>query len=89
MLKVVKITVLSLFSSIYLIAQDHDCNEANALFSEGKYSAAQSLYQSIITNDISNEIAYYYNAKCSKELFSLDAVFLYEQFLTRSLFIFL
>ena len=81
MLKVVKITVLSLFSSIYLIAQDHDCNEANDLFSEGKYSAAQSLYQSIITNDISNETAYYYNAKCSKELFSLDAVFLYEQFL--------
>jgi len=81
MLKVVKITVLSLLCSLNIISQNYDPNSADALFAEGKYSAAQFLYQSIIANDISNETAHYYNAKCSKELFSLDAVFLYEQFL--------
>ncbi|MDC0249555.1 tetratricopeptide repeat protein [Flavobacteriales bacterium] len=81
MIRILRITFLLLFSSLYLIAQDHDLNDANALFNEGKYSSAQSLFQNLITNDIANETVHYYNARCSKELFSLDAVFLYEQFL--------
>ena len=79
--KSVRIIIVLLLGSVNVIAQGLKSNNVNILFAEGQYSAAQSLYQSIIANDISNEEAHYYNAKCSKELFSLDAVFLYEQFL--------
>ncbi len=72
---------LLFFLSIHLAAQNIDSNKANTLFSEGKYSAAQSLYQQIIRNNPSDENAHYYNARCSKELFASDAIFLYNQFL--------
>ena len=80
MRKIVNILLLSQFLSAHLVAQNTKSNEASALFSEGKYSAAQTLYQQIITNNTSNENAYYHNARCSKELFASDAIFLYERF---------
>ncbi len=81
MRKIVNILLLSQFLSVHLVAQNTKSNEANTLFSEGKYSAAQTLYQQIINNNASNENAHYHNARCSKELFASDAIFLYEQFL--------
>ncbi len=79
--KIVKIILLSLLCSVNVIAQNTESNEAIALFLEGKYSAAQALCQQEIINDASDENAHYYNAKCSKELFASDAIFLYEKFL--------
>ena len=81
MRKIVNLLLLSLLLSVHLVAQNTESNEANTLFSEGKYSAAQTLYQQIITNNFSDENAHYHNARCSKELFASDAIFLYEQFL--------
>ena len=81
MRKIINILLLSLLLSVHLVAQNTESNEANTLFSEGKYSAAQTLYQQIITNNASDENAHYHNARCSKELFASDAIFLYEQFL--------
>ena len=81
MRKIVNLLLFSLFLSVSVVAQNTESNNANALFSEGKYSAAQVLYQKIISNYITDENAHYHNARCSKELFSSDAIFLYEQFL--------
>ena len=81
MSKLASSLLLLLFLSFHLVAQNVDSNKANTLFSEGKYSAAQSLYQQIIRNNPSDENAHYYNARCSKELFASDAIFLYKQFL--------
>ena len=75
MRKIVNLLLLSLFLSVRLVAQNTELNEANTLFSEGKYSAAQTLYQQIITNHASDENAHYHNARCSKELFASDAIF--------------
>ena len=79
--KIVKLILLSLLCSVNLIAQNSTSNEVSTLFSEGKYSAAQALFQQVIVDDGADENAHYYNAKCSKELFASDAIFLYEQFL--------
>ena len=79
--KIVKILLLSLLCSANLIAQNAKSNEANILFSDGKYSAAQALHQQETFVDAEDENAHYYNARCSKELFAADAIFLYEQFL--------
>jgi tetratricopeptide (TPR) repeat protein len=80
--KIINLILLSLLCSVNLIAQNTKFTEANTLFAEGKFSAAQALYQSVIANDGFAESASYHNAKCSKELFSSDAIFLYEQFLS-------
>ena len=54
---------------------------ADNLFINKKYSAAQNLYnQKIISGDY-NELILYRHAKCSKELFNSDALFLYAKFL--------
>ena len=79
--KIVKLILLSLLCSVNLIAQNTNSNEASTLFSEGKYSAAQAMFQQVVINDRADENAHYHNAKCSKELFASDAVFFYEQFL--------
>ena len=79
--KIVNLLLLSLFLSVHLVAQNTESNEASTLFAEGKYSAAQTLYQQIITNNAFDENAHYHNARCSKELFASDAIFLYEKFL--------
>jgi len=76
--KIVKLILFSLLCSVNLIAQNP---EENTLFSEEKYSAAQALCRQIIINNGADENAHYHNARCSKELFASDAVFLYEQFL--------
>jgi len=79
--KIIKFILLLLLCSVNLKAQNAKSNEASALFLEGKYSAAQALFQQLIIDNGADENAHYYNAKCSKELFSSDAIFLYEQFL--------
>ncbi|MBT5090698.1 MAG: tetratricopeptide repeat protein [Flavobacteriales bacterium] len=79
--KIIKLLLLTLFFSVQLKAQYTNLVKASTLFSEEKYSAAQALFQQLIINDRTNEQASYYNAKCSKELFASDAIFLYEQFL--------
>jgi len=80
--KIIKLLLLMLFFSIQIKAQHADLAKAGTLFSEEKYSAAQALFQQLIIKDRTNEQLHYYNAKCSKELFASDAIFLYEQFLT-------
>ena len=81
MSKIIKLLLLILFFCIQVKAQHADFAKASALFSDEKYSAAQALFQQIIVDGKTNEQANYYNAKCSKELFASDAVFLYEQFI--------
>ena len=81
MLKIIKLLIVMLFFSIQIKAQHTNLDKACALFSEEKYSAAQAFFQQLIISDRFNEDANYYNAKCSKELFASDAIFLYEQFL--------
>ena len=80
--KIIKSLLLMLFFSVQIIAQHTNLEKASALFSEQKYSAAQALFQQSIFNDRTDELAYYYNAKCAKELFASDAIFLYQQFLS-------
>ena len=77
MRKIVRLLLFTLFLGVHVVAQNTESNEANTLFSEGKYSAAQALYQQIIRNNASDENAHYHNARCSKELFASDAIFLY------------
>ena len=81
MSKIIKLFLLILFFCVQAKAQHTDLAKASALFSEQKFSAAQALFHKIIIDEKTNERANYYNAKCSKELFSLDAIFLYNQFL--------
>ena len=79
--KIVKIILLSLLCSVNIKAQNTKSSEASTLFVEGKYSAAQALFQKLIIDNGADQNAHYHNAKCSKELFSADAIFLYEKFL--------
>ena len=81
MRKIIKLLLLILFFSIKINAQQTDLVKAVALFSNEKYSASQALFHQLIIDNRTNEMANYYNAKCSKELFASDAIFLYEQFL--------
>ena len=79
--RLIYLIIFSVISSFSLVAQNVSKQDPMTLFSQSKFSAAQQLYQNMIINDPSDEIANYYNARCSKELFSSDAVFLYENFL--------
>ena len=81
MYKVIKLILLIIFFCSQVKAQHAGFAKARAFFLEENYSAAQSLFQQLIVDDKTNDLANYYNAKCSKELFALDAVFLYEKFL--------
>ena len=80
--RIIKLLLLILFFSVQIKAQHTNLAKANTLYSEEKYSAAQALFQQVILNERTKEQAYYYNAKCSKELFASDAIFLYKQFIT-------
>ena len=82
MSKIIKLLLLILFFCIQVKAQHADFAKASALFSDEKYSAAQALFQQIIVDGKTNEQANYYNAKCAKELFASDAIYLYQQFLS-------
>ena len=79
--KIIKLLLLTLFFSVQIKAQQTNLAKASTLYSEEKFSAAQAFFQQLVINDRTNEQANYYNAKCSKELFASDAIFLYEQFL--------
>jgi tetratricopeptide (TPR) repeat protein len=80
--KIIKSLLLMLFISVQITAQHTNLEKASTLYSEQKYSAAQALFHQLIINDRTDEQANYYNAKCAKELFASDAIFLYEQFLS-------
>ena len=73
MRKIVNLLFFILLLGVHLLAQNTESNEASILFTEGKYSAAQTLYQQIIRNNASDETAHYHNARCSKELFASGA----------------
>ena len=81
MLRFVNILLLVWSIPYGVSAQYDNSSRANIFFLEGSYSAAQSLYHEMISNNTADEAVYYYNAKCSEKLFSEDAIPLYEQFL--------
>ena len=60
-----------------LFTQNHLLSEAISLFNDGKYSASQSILNQLAKENPTEEIMYL-NAKCSKELFLNDAIFLYN-----------
>ena len=62
-----------------LLAQNDLLVEARILFNYGKYSAAQSILNQISFNEGNDAEIMYLNAKCSKELFLKDALFLYNE----------
>ena len=66
------------FLSYNLLAQKALFLEAKDLFKEGNYSASQSILNDLTLNYNEPEIMYL-NARCSKELFSDDAIFLYNK----------
>ena len=53
--------------------------QAKLLFNHGKYSASQSILQGMHNSNVANAEIMYLNARCSKELFMIDAVFLYNE----------
>ena len=77
--KILKLFLLVFIFEFSSIAQNTQLHQANMLFSAQRYSAAQSVYQNMISNNIANEEGYYYNAKCANELFASDAVYLYQK----------
>ena len=60
MRKLSVLLVFSLFLSSHISAQESISDHANNLFVEGKYSAAQALFQQAISNYFSDEYAHYY-----------------------------
>ena len=75
------LSLICFFCCSVLLHAQSNIEIANNLFINKKYSAAQNLYnQKIISGDY-NESILYKHAKCSKELFNSDALFLYTKFL--------
>ena len=62
-----------------LLAQENLVVEAKSLFKGGQYSAAQSVLNQMVDKQQITEEIMYLNAKCSKELFLTDAIFLYTK----------
>ena len=62
-----------LFSSSLVFAQNHSVDDAQSLFDDGKYSAAQALLNQLSSGHSANAEAMFLNAKCSKALFLSDA----------------
>ncbi|MAJ90529.1 MAG: hypothetical protein CMD08_04570 [Flavobacteriales bacterium] len=60
------------------LSQQNLFEEAKILIDDGKYSAAQSILNQISFNKNKKAEIMYLNAKCSKNLFLSDAVFLYN-----------
>ena len=60
-----------------VFTQNHLLSQAISLFNDGKYSASQSILNQLEKDNSTQEIMYL-NAKCSKELFLNDAIFLYD-----------
>ncbi len=82
MYKKINSFVLALLFSGALWAQGPTIEKVQSLFEDDKYGAAQAVAQQLINADDSDVEAHYYNAKCSKELFASDAIFLYEKLLS-------
>ncbi len=76
-----KPTSLLLFVLIsgLILAQDNLLSHAKSLFNDGKYSASQSVLNQLYISDFADSEVMYFNAKCSKELFLVDAVLLYNE----------
>ena len=68
-----------LFSSSLVLAQNHSIDDAQLLFDNGKYSAAQALLNQLTSGHSANAEAMFLNAKCSKALFLSDSELLYEE----------
>jgi len=74
-----KISVLLFLSlTISSFAQNNLLLQARDLFDNAQYSASQAVLNQISRNNVTAE-AMYLNAKCSKELFHYDAIFLYNE----------
>ena len=67
-----------LFFSGLVFAQNHSFDDAQSLFNNGQYSAAQAIINKNNSSHISSAELMYLNARCSKELFLSDAVLLYD-----------
>ena len=52
--------------------------KAKSLFDNEKYSACQSILNQLLISDEPSAEIMYMNARCSKELFLTDAIFLYN-----------
>ena len=76
--KKIYLALFTLFLSAVLFAQDNSELSAQALFNDGKYSAAQAIINKNNSSHSSSAELMYLNAKCSKELFLSDAVLLYD-----------
>ena len=69
MKKKIYLALFTLFLSAVLFAQDNSELSAQALFNDGKYSAAQAIINKNNSSHSSSAELMYLNAKCSKELF--------------------
>ena len=74
-------SLICIFCCSFLLSAQNDIEIADNLFLNKKYSAAQNLYNQKIISREYNESILYRHAKCSKELFNSDALFLYTNFL--------
>ena len=77
MKKVINLLLFICLNSL-LYADDDLILQAKFLFNQGKYSASQSILQRMHNSNHANAEIMYLNARCSKELFMIDAVFLYN-----------
>ena len=66
-----------------VFGQINALDQANSLYNDQKYSLAQALYSQVIIDEGGGEEIEYYYARCSKELFHLDAEDLYLDYLLR------
>lgn len=79
MRKLINLVLVACLINTALYAQIDLLTEAKELVSEGKYSAAQSLLTQMSLQNNADAEVMYLNARCSKELFLFDAVFLYKE----------
>ena len=68
-----------LFFSSLVFAQNHSIDNAQSLFNDGQFSAAQALLNQLSSTYPANAEAMFLNAKCSKALFLSDAKLLYQE----------
>ena len=66
------------FFLLYVVTyaqHNYNLDEAILYYEEGKYSAAQSIFDNILESDE----ALYYSAECSKTLFAKDAKYKFQK----------
>ena len=76
-----KIITLSIFCffSVFFYGQENLVSRARSLMDNGKYSASQSLLNQALNQGYVSAELMYLEARCSKELFLDDAVYLYDK----------